>query len=182
MAFFMSTQMLPSFAQSQGFPSFAGPLALALLNGAACGGNLLNGYLVDRFHATVAIFFSSAISMVAVFVLWGLTTTQAMLYAFALVWGVSGGGYPAIWSGFAKAIRGPHGGSDGAATIIALMAASKGVGSLISGPMTEKLLQAGSLGHSRFAYGSDYGSIIVFSGINVTLGGTALLGKKLKLL
>lgn len=92
LAYFLPALWLPSFAASRGFPSYSGPLALCLLNIAACGGYLMQGFLVDRFHVTVSVLVATFGAMISIFVFWGLATSEAMLYLFALIWGVSGGG------------------------------------------------------------------------------------------
>jgi hypothetical protein len=69
-AFFLPQIWLPSFAREIGMPAVAGPLALCLLNLAACGGYISQGVIVDRYHVTVAICFATLGSMLAVFVFW----------------------------------------------------------------------------------------------------------------
>jgi predicted MFS family arabinose efflux permease len=105
LAYFLPSLWLPSFSASIGLPSYAGPLSLCLLNIAACGGYLIQGQLVDRYHVTTIIFFATALSAVAIFLFWGLTTSQPMLYIFSILWGLSGGGFAATWAGCANAIR-----------------------------------------------------------------------------
>ncbi|KAK3065638.1 hypothetical protein LTR53_018194, partial [Teratosphaeriaceae sp. CCFEE 6253] len=52
LAYFLPSLWIPSFARDMGMPAFAGPLAICLVNVAACGGYLLQGQLVDRYHVT----------------------------------------------------------------------------------------------------------------------------------
>ena len=182
LSYFIPQLWIPSFAASLGFPGISGPLALCLLNIAACGGYLLQGVLVDRFHVTVAIGFATIGAMLAVFVFWGLTTSQTMLYVFAVLWGLSGGGYAACWSGCAKAMHRSSDRNLDTGLVISLMCAGKGVASLISGPLSEHLLRAGNWQSAGYAYGSHYGLLIVFSGVAAMLGGTACIGRLLKLL
>ncbi|EMC91513.1 hypothetical protein BAUCODRAFT_80666 [Baudoinia panamericana UAMH 10762] len=172
---------IPSYSRNMGMPSFSGPLALCLLNIAACGGYLLQGQLVDRYHVTTAIFVAVAGSVVAVFLFWGLTTSQPMLYVFAVLWGLSGGGFAGNWAGCANALRTTSNSLD-TGMVISLMCAGKGIGSVVTGPISEKLLQAGVWRGAGFAYGSQYGAVIVFTGVTALLGGTACLGRQLKLL
>ncbi|KAF2723406.1 putative MFS monocarboxylate transporter [Polychaeton citri CBS 116435] len=182
LGFFLPTLWLPIFATSIGLPSFAGPLALALYNLAACVGNLVQGWLCDRFHVTVAILIATLGSMVACFVLWGLTTSQPMLYLFAILWGVSAGGFGANWTGCVSAIRDSgHAGLE-VGPFIAFMGAAKGVGAVISGPLSERLLQMQPWKGAGYVYGTNYGILVVFTGVCATLGGTAWVGRMLRLL
>lgn len=180
LSYFLPLLWIPSFSQSQGFPSFVGPLALCLLSIAACGGYLLQGALCDRFHVTVAIFVASLGAAVSILVFWGLTTSQAMLYVFAVFWGLTGGAFAGNWSGCAMAMKSPRGSLD-TGMVISLMCAGKGVAALIAGPISEMLLRAEGLRHAGFAYGSQYGGLIVFAGATALLGGTACMGRLFKL-
>jgi len=184
LAYFLPSLWIPSFSLSMGFPPYSGPLAICLVNVAACGGYLLQGQLVDRYHVTTAIFMSVLGSVVAIFLFWGFATTQPMLYVFALIWGVSGGGFTANWAGCANALRGDGeaGRSLDTGMVISLMCVGKGIGSVVTGPISEKLLQVGPWRGAGFAYGSEYGAVIVFTGVTAMLGGTACLGRVFKLL
>jgi MFS family permease len=149
-----------------------------------CAGSLALGTLTDRFHVTTVILISTIGSMIAAFVFWGLTNSQALLYIFAMTWGMFAGGYPATWAGCAALMRRRNqstGGNINTGLIIALFAACKGVGAVISGPLSEKLLEVGSKWHAQFAYGSGYGVLIVFSGVSAMLGGAAWVGRLLRL-
>ena len=181
LAYFFPQLWIPSFAISQGFPSFSGPLALCLLNVAACGGYLLQGMLVDRYHVTVAILVATIGSVVAFFIGWGFSSSEAMLYVFAILFGLSGGGFAGNWAGCANALRKASATLD-TGLIISFMCVGKGLASLIAGPISERLLQMGRLRGAEFAYGSEYGIMILFAGIAALLGGTACFGRLLKVL
>ena len=181
LSYFIPQIWLPTFASSQGFPAFAGPLAICLLNIAACGGYLMQGALVDRFHVATVIAIASIGSMLSIFLFWGFTTSQTMLYLFAIFWGLSGGGYAACWSGCAKAMRQSSDHLD-TGMVISLMCAGKGIASIVSGPLSEQLLRAGEPGDSQLPYKSQYGIVIIFAGLTAMLGGTASVGRLFKIL
>lgn len=182
LGFFLPALWIPSFALDLGLPTFAGPLGLALYNLAGCIGAVLTGMLVDHFHVSTAILISTIGQMIALFVCWGLSTDQPMLYVFCLLWGVTGAGYSATWSGCAAAMQKKQQSSSiDTGLVIALLASGKGIGAVISGPLSEKLLQEGGKWHAGYAYGSGYGILIVFSGVSATLGGTAFIGRLLRL-
>jgi predicted MFS family arabinose efflux permease len=122
--------------------------------------------------------------MVSIFIFWGLTSTQAMLYTFAMLFGCFGGAFPCTWSGCAREMqrRSGESGNVDVSIVVALLAAGKGIGAVISGPLSEKLLVLDSWkGQAGFAYGSGYGLLLVFTGVSATLGGTAWVGKMLRL-
>lgn len=190
LAFFLPQLWIPSFAKALDLPSFAGPLGLCMLNIGAIGGYLLHGFLVDRFEVTAVMLLSSTVAGISIFVFWGLSKSQPMLYVFALLWGVSGGGFSATWSGCARVMGrsqsnpGDAGYGLGIDTglVIGLMCISKGTASLISGPISEQLLMPvpGTAGST--AYATQYGSIIIFAGVMAVLGGIPFLGKCFKVL
>jgi MFS family permease len=141
LGFFLPTLYIPSFALAIGLPSFAGPLALALFNVAFAFGAVLIGTLVDRFHVTVAILTCTIGQMVSIFIFWGLTSSQAMLYTFAMLFGCFGGAFSCTWSGCANEMqRSEKNGNVDVSMVVALLAAGKGIGAVISGPLSERLL------------------------------------------
>ena len=138
---------------------------------------------MDHFHVSVAILVSTFGQVIAILVCWGLTSSQPTLYVFAIMWGLFGGGFSASWSGYAGAMkrRDPTRHVD-MGLVVALMAAGRGVGAVITGPLSEKLLEIGWTGHAGFAYGTNYGVLIVFSGVAAAFGGTACIGRLLRVI
>ena len=169
---------IPTFAASIGLPTFAGPVALALYSISTFGGCLLLGSLVDHLHVCTIILFSTLGQLIAIFVFWGLTNGQALLYLFAIVYGVFGGASFATWPGCSLAIRKAIPGCYvDTGFVLSLLTAGKGVGSVASGPLSAALLQSGWQGHAKLAYGSDFGAIIVFTGVSAMLGVIACAGR-----
>jgi MFS family permease len=168
---------LPSFASSMGMSSTAGSVSLALLSLASCGGYLLQGRLVDRYHVSWTIILTTLGATAAVFVLWGCTSHEATLYIFSILFGLFGVGYPGHWTGCASDMRSSSPNLN-TGLVISLLCAGKGVGSVAAGPISEKLLSM-ERWHARPAYGSAYGSMIVFTGVCVFLGGAGALPRLL---
>ena len=180
---FIPSLWMPTFALSLGLPSYAGPLGLAFYNGASSVGVIIGGHMADRFHVSTVILTSSIGCMVASFVFWGLTSGQAMLYIFALLWGMFGGMYNATFSGCAQTMsRLEHNSAIDTGIVIGIMAAGKGIGGVVSGPLSEKLLDVGWKTTANFAYGTSYGVLVIFCGITAALGGSACVGRLLKML
>ncbi|KAI5361401.1 Putative major facilitator superfamily, MFS transporter superfamily [Septoria linicola] len=180
---FIPSLWMPTFALSLGFPSFAGPLSLAFYNGASSVGVIIGGHMSDRVHVSTVILTSTIGCMVASLVFWGLTSGQAMLYVFAILWGIFAGMYNATYSGCAKTMSRlePNSALD-TGIVIGIMAAGKGIGGVVSGPLSEKLLDVGWKSTAEFAYGTSYGVLVVFCGMSAAFGGTACVGRLLKML
>lgn len=182
-AFFLPPLWLPTFAGAIHLPNFAGTLGLALINLATCLGAVLVGLLVDRLNILVVIGIVTLGQVVAIFIFWGLTSTQGMFFTFALLWGVFGGGFSSKWSGYTHAVaKSMPNQRVEAGLMLSLMAAGRGVGAVITGPLSAKLLQVGWNAQANFAYGTDYGVLIVFSGVFAALGGTACVGRWLRVI
>ncbi|CAK1359593.1 unnamed protein product [Cercospora beticola] len=180
---FIPSLWMPTFALSLGLPSFAGPLSLAFYNGASSVGVIIGGHMSDRFHVSTVILTSTIGCMTASLVFWGLTSGQAMLYMFAILWGIFAGMYNATYSGCAKTLSRlePNSAID-TGIVIGIMAAGKGIGGVVSGPLSEKLLELGWRSTADFAYGTSYGVLVTFCGISAAFGGTACVGRLLKML
>jgi MFS family permease len=152
-------------------------LSVSLLNAATTFGLIFTGLLVDRFHISTVLFISAIGSAMSVFLLWGLAVKEPVLYAFAIVYGVFAGGYTASWSGSAVEIRNDYPEAE-VAVIMGVLAAGRGFGCMLSGPLSEGLLRIGNepsgLG---FAYGTKFRSLIIFTGITMLFGRFGLLGR-----
>lgn len=183
LSIFLPSLWMPSYAVAIGLPAYAGPLSLAFYNGGYSIGGILLGYVADHAsHISIAISITTVGSLLAAFVFWGLATSQAMLYCFAIFWGISGGGFNATWPGSARTINRTSGGGMDTGIFIGLMAAGRGIGGVVSGPLSEKLLQLGWHAKGHFAYGTSYGVLVVFCGVSATFGGAACLGRMLKMI
>ena len=94
---------------------------------------------------------------------------------FAILFGVFAGGYTASWTGCAMEVKKRTPDSE-IATMLGFMAAGRGFGCVLMGPVSEALLGLGSL-HTGGAYGTRYGSLIVFTGLSVSMGRFGLFGR-----
>lgn len=178
LGYFMPSLYMPSFAVAQGWSSLSGTVALSLCNGANVIGATFTGWLVDRYHVTTAINFCAVGTVLAVFLFWSFAVYQPVLYIFAILYGLFAGGFSATWSGCANPLRQQYPAVE-TGMIIALFSAGKGLGSVISGPLSGALVKSDTWkSHAGFAYGSGYGSLILFSGITASFASIGWLGKK----
>lgn len=98
-----------------------------------------------------------------------------MLYTFALAYGIFAGGYTATWTGCLAEVQRDSRDAE-AGVFLGNMAASRGIGAIVSGPISEELLKLG-LGEKALAgaYGSKYGVVILFTGVTAVLGGFGII-------
>lgn len=130
-------------------------------------GMIITGLLIDRYHISTVLLVSSLGSALSVLFVWGFAVSQPILFIFALTYGVFAGGYASTWTGCASDIRREAGGGE-KAVMVGTIAAGRGLGCVISGPVSEKLLNSEkwpsvSLG----VYRTKYRSLILFTGVNV---------------
>lgn len=66
-----------------------------------------------------------------------------------------------------------------AGLIFGLLAAGRGIGSVVSGPLSEALLSERPwAGDAILGYGTGYGALIVFTGVSAMLGGMGWVGRR----
>lgn len=124
-------------------------------------------------------------SSIPVFLFWGLASPQdraglPLLSLFAVVYGFFAGGYSATWGGIVKELAKEEemmGEDVDTAMIYGLLNGGRGIGYLIGGLFGVKLFEEGPIGTSQWAYGTQYGSVILFTGVGAALGGIGILLK-----
>lgn len=145
------------------------------------------GYLSDnkRFplSATTVTSIPPLSSAVSAFLLWGLTYqgSMALLVLFSITFGFFSGGYSATWGGVLNELEREAAGRNEAidsGMVYGLLNGVRGIGYVSGGLASVLLLKAGSISSSgRFAYGTTYGPLIIFTGISSVIGGWVLLWK-----
>jgi MFS family permease len=173
LGFFLPAIYLPSYAQSLNLPPIAGTVLLATLNIFSVLGSIGMGFLCDHLQVTTVISISSLGATLSVFLLWGFATKLPLLITFAATYGFFAGGFSAIWSGMMKEVQRVSKDAK-IGTLMGLFAAGRGIGAVLSGPVSEALLRSGHFGGSgeqaRFGYQTKYGVLIVFTGVSVVFG------------
>jgi MFS family permease len=179
LGYFIPSIYLPTFARSLGLSPSIGTLLVALINASAVFSTISMGWLIDRFHVTTVILLSTIGASISVFLLWGLSTALPLLCVFAVVYGFFAGGLVSTVAGMIKVVKERDEGAD-VGILLGLLSAGRGVGAVVSGPLSERLLRGrpweGSAGD---AYGSGFGTLIVFTGVTATVGGVSFLGRRL---
>lgn len=185
--FFLPGIYLPTYARSiLGAGPYPAALTVLAVNVASVGGTVAMGALTDRVDVTTCIMISTAGTVVGTFLLWGFATNLAVLYIFCIVYGLFAGAYTTTWSGIMKQMTTAQGGGGGGGAafdpvmVFGMLAAGRGVGNVVSGPLSEALIkglpwQGGAAG----GYGSGYGTLIAFTGTTAAMGGGTFVFKRL---
>lgn len=175
--YFLPTIYLPSFARSLGASGIQSSLTVILFNLASVFGCIIMGSLVDRYHATTCIFGSTAGSTIAVFCIWGLADSLALLYLFCIMYGLFAGSFSSTWPAIVIEIKKRSAFAD-ASIVFGFLSTGRGIGNIASGPLSEALLKGSSWqGLAAKAYGSGFGPLIVFTGISALLGGLGVAAR-----
>jgi len=142
---------------------------------------VLFGLVSDKtsLSASTNTLISAAGSGLCVFLLWGLKshTVPAFLICFSISYGAFAGGYSSTWGGWIKELeREAADGNEAINTgmVYGLFNGARGIGYVVGGLSGVELLNAGAVQTSRsLAFGTRYGSLIVFTGVCSMLGGWA---------
>lgn len=174
--YFMPQIYLPSFAEWLNFPPIASTMSISILNVSSTLGLILTGLLVDRLPISIVLLISSLGAAASIFLLWGFSVTEPILYIFALTYGIFAGGYGSTWSGSALEVNRDKPRSD-LVVIMNIIGASRGFGCVASGPVSEWLLRIDIRDRVGVgAYGTKYASLIIFTGITAILSIFGMLG------
>ncbi|KAF2149655.1 putative MFS monocarboxylate transporter [Myriangium duriaei CBS 260.36] len=179
LGYFLPTYYMPSFARSVGLSPFAGTLAVSLCNGATMVGGVFVGWLVDRYPVTNVIVFCTVGTVGSVFLFWSFAVYAPVLFIFAFFYGTFASGFAATWSRITDPLKKKCPGTD-TGMIIALFSAGKGIGAVISGPLSGALVKADNGQHEGlgYAWGSGYSTLILFCGITAAAQVVGWCGKR----
>ncbi|KAF4944702.1 hypothetical protein FSARC_14603 [Fusarium sarcochroum] len=190
--FFVPAIWLPSYARNVfSASSRSAALTIVAINMASAFGNIAMGLMIDRLHVATCILISSAGTVIGTFLLWGLGNNLATLYVFCIIYGLFAGAYSATWAGIMSEMASRtissdqtdstnHGTVFDPIMIFGVLEAGRGIGNLLSGPLSEVLIQNEPWKERAFAgYGSGYGTLIVFTGITAFVGGGSFLWRRI---
>lgn len=183
--YFLPSTYLPSYSTTTiGLPKTMGTMLVSLFNATSIFGGIALGMLCDRFAINNILLLSSVGSAVSIFLLWGMASSSssdsshaaiALLTLFSISYGFFAGGFSSTWSGVITQIKRDSSPSLETGLVFGLLAGGRGIGNVISGPLSTVLLRQGSLSESHgrdvgTGYSTQYGTLIVFTGITAFFG------------
>lgn len=181
LGFFLPQTYLPSYARILGATDLTATLTLVAVNIASVFGCILMGTLTDSYHVTTCILICTLGAALGIFLVWGLSTSIGPLYIFCIVYGLFAGSFSSTWPGVIRETQKQKRSAD-LGMVFGFLAAGRGIGNVVSGPLSEVLLKGSPWrGSLDFAYGSGYGPLIVFTGITALLGGFSIIARPLKM-
>ncbi|KAJ5396155.1 uncharacterized protein N7487_010458 [Penicillium crustosum] len=183
--YFLPTTFLPSYStRTVGLSQNTGTMLVSLFNATSVFGGIALGALCDRFSVTNIMLVSSVGSALSVLLFWGMASSSsadssqtaiALLTIFSITYGFFAGGFSSTWSGVITQIKRDSSPSLDTGLVFGLLAGGRGIGNVISGPLSTVLLKSGSLGESgglngNTGYETQYGTLILFTGITAFFG------------
>ncbi|MCJ1309717.1 hypothetical protein MMC25_003377 [Agyrium rufum] len=179
LGYFLPSIYLPLYAQAVGMSRSSGTLTLALLNGGAVIGSIGTGTLVDRLHVTTVTFALTIGASLAVFLLWGFALSLPTLAVFSVLYGLTAGAFSTTWTGIIREVQKRETGTN-PALCFGFLTAGRGIGAVLSGPLSGVLLSSDAWrGAATGAYGTHYGSLVVFTGTTAVLGGASFMARRI---
>lgn len=162
-------------------------LLLTLFNIPGIASSTMFGWLSDnkRFRlSTETVTSISAVSTaLSVFLFWGLSYqgSMALLVLFSVTFGFFAGGYSATWGGMLNEMEHDAAQRNEAidtGMIYGLLNGARGIGYVSGGLVGVPLLKIGaSSSLVGFGYGTNYGPLIIFTGLSTICGAWGLLWK-----
>jgi MFS family permease len=179
LGYFIPQVYLPTYSASLNLPTSNGTLLLSLVNTSSVLSAVIVGMMIDRFHVTTVIFLSTVGATASVLLVWGFSSSLPPLIVFAILYGLFAGGFTSTYTGIIKEVKKESEGAD-VGILIGLLSAGRGVGAVVSGPLSEALLRLGPrIGKGTVAYGSGYGPLVIFTGVTTAVGGVSFLGRRM---
>ncbi|PTD11421.1 hypothetical protein HYE67_008117 [Fusarium culmorum] len=185
LGFFLPGIYLPSYARTAlGAGTFASALTVLLINVASVFGCVAMGALTDRLHVTNCFLISAMGTALSVFLLWGFSTNLPVLYIFCVAYGIFAGSYTTAWTGIMHMVSSgdvasSSGRSFDPAMVLGVLSAGRGIGNLVSGPLSGALIKGMPFqGQAVGGYGTGYGSLIIFTGVTGLASGATFLFRR----
>ncbi|OJJ29924.1 hypothetical protein ASPWEDRAFT_55440 [Aspergillus wentii DTO 134E9] len=179
--YFLPAIFMPSHARRMGHNGFLVSVPVVLFNLTTIIGCAIMGKMTDRYHVSNCILMSTVGAITSIFLIWGLATSLAPLYIFSIMYGLFAGGFSSTWSAVAREINKNEPSAD-TNMVIAFMETGRGIGFVLSGPLSGVLLKGdpwkGTVGG---AYGSGYGPMITFTGFTALMGGLCVVARAFKM-
>jgi MFS family permease len=187
LGYLLPTTYLSSYAHTIGLSSMTGTILIALFALASIPGALVLGYLNDHITPTTTILISSLGSATSIFLFWGLAGSNSsglgLLVGFVLLYGFFAGGFSSTYSGVFKEVKRGERESAGEVDpglVMGLLLGGRGVGFVVGGPVSSGLFKGSWSTLGNLGYDTEYGAVIVVTGVTAVLGGWGWMWKTMR--
>ena len=183
LGFTLPSIYLPTYATTVlGVDKFAAASTILVVNVASVVGCPSMGWLSSQLHPATCLFIATIGASLATLVLWGLAMLFPSLLIFCAFYGLFAGSYTSAWTGIMRQFTSDntistnaHGHDTDPVMVISVLAAGRGLGCILSGPLSQALVSNMPWkGGAYAAYGTGYGPLILFTGATAAFGGLIL--------
>ncbi|KAI8867609.1 MFS general substrate transporter, partial [Ramicandelaber brevisporus] len=136
LSYFIPFYYLPTHSTRLGYTATQASALLSAMNGGSVAGRILGGFVADRFGRVNTLAVSLLISTLSVLILWLPFTQLGVFYVFAVVYGLSCGGFISTLPVVIADIWGLQ----GLASIVGLAYLGYAVGSIAGSPIAGAIL------------------------------------------
>jgi MFS family permease len=173
MAFYLPGLYLSLYAETLRISTIKGTLLICLLNIAQVVGQIALGWLSDCSDIFALLLVSTVGSAVPCCVLWYTATDIRYLIAFSILYGVFAGSYSVFYPRFVTILT-----SDPATGLwlYGLLAFGRGVGNVVSGPLSAKILLFMDGKSENPDQAASYRYLIIYVGAAFLISGYGALG------
>ncbi|KAI0676946.1 MFS general substrate transporter [Trametes maxima] len=162
LSYFPVSLYIASFTRALSSPLTA-TIVLSVFNSSAVVGQILLGFLSDKFPYPWIMFASALGSGLVAFLLWGFATAATQLYFFAIIFGALSGGFSSTWPRAASDCA--RGKPEYAGLALASTAIFKGISAIVGPSISGLLLEAGKGSSMGGVFGREgYGAVEIFVG------------------
>ena len=160
LAFYLPFIYLPSYTTMLDSSTSRGAIVLAVANAAQIFGELTFGALSDKVNVHILVVLSSLLACLSTFFLWGFANSFGLLIVFALAFGGTASGFIALWPRIGTLF-----GESDASMIYAFMSCGRGLGAIVSGPISTALIPDWRTGQPALSAQDKFRRIILFVGV-----------------
>ncbi|KZT57500.1 MFS general substrate transporter [Calocera cornea HHB12733] len=164
LGYFPVSIYIPTYTTSSGLSALDGQLVLSVFNLFTVIGQVLLGFLCDKFSYTLVVVLAGVGSALSAFLLWGFGSNIGMIFAFVVVFGVTAGGFSSIFAPVGAAVFGKKTDFVSAGVIPGYLGALRGIAAIV-GPIVSASLYSPNEPPLSGAYGlHGFGRMEIFVG------------------
>ncbi|KAF9434464.1 hypothetical protein BGZ76_007986 [Entomortierella beljakovae] len=167
--YFTPFYFISSYAQQNGASVSTAALMVGLMNGASAAGRIIMGLVSDKIGPINALSVSTFAATATILLIWTFAKTNAVMFAFSILYGLCCGAYLSSTVSVSAAICGLNRLGSVAGILYAGMAIGSTIGSPISGTILDNIGQ-----------GTNYLGVIIWSGSVMFIGTMVLFALKYK--
>ncbi|KAG0253342.1 hypothetical protein DFQ27_007484 [Actinomortierella ambigua] len=160
--YFAPFYFISTYATQNGASSSTAAMLVGVMNGSSALGRVLTGMAADRAGPINSLFTVLVTACLSVFLIWSFAKTVAVMYVFAVIYGIACGGFVSV----IPTVTGSICGLDRLTMVTGIIYAGMAIGAVI-GTSSGAILDT-------IGGGTDYTSLIVWTGSVLAIGSSCV--------